>query len=197
MICRIALSFILSLTYSLSIAQEILEYQEHLNIEFADSAQSPLTKEGLSIFKELDFFPIDQNFKIVAKFIRTEGEKPFEMPTTTSRKPIYVKYGEAHFLFDGEPHKLSIYQNLALSKRPGFEDYLFLPFNDHTNGFGSYGGGRFMDLRIPEGEILIIDFNKAYNPYCAYNHKYSCPIPPEENSLNFPVKAGVMNYDHH
>ena len=73
----------------------------------------------------------------------------------------------------------------------GFKDYLFLPFMDDTNGEQTYAGGRYIDLRIPEGNTLKIDFNKAYNPYCAYNEKYSCPIVPRENYLDVAVKAGV------
>ena len=69
---------------------------------------------------------------------------------------------------------------------------LFLHFTDKTNGSETYGGGRFLDLRIPEGNTLVLDFNKAYNPYCAYNNGYSCPIPPKENKLKVAVRAGVM-----
>ena len=76
---------------------------------------------------------------------------------------------------------------------------LFLPFNDSSNGKTSYGGGRFIDIEIPENssKSIIIDFNKAYNPYCAYNHKYSCPIPPKENLLVIPIAAGVKAYKKH
>ena len=81
--------------------------------------------------------------------------------------------------------------------KPGYEDYLFLPFLDNTNGETSYGGGRYVEGRIPEGDILVIDFNKAYNPYCAYNEKYSCPIVPRENSVDENIEAGVKAYDKH
>jgi uncharacterized protein (DUF1684 family) len=102
-----------------------------------------------------------------------------------------VKYGELAFSLNGKEFKLNIYQNLGLINKEGYEDYLFLPFLDETNGIESYGGGRYVDARIPEGATMIIDFNKAYNPYCAYNHKYSCPIPPKENHLDIKVLAGV------
>lgn len=180
-----------------SYVKELLEYQEELNKEFGDKKETPLTDEGLKEFEELDFFPIDHTYHIEAKFIKTENEKPFEMPTTTERKPIYVKYGEAHFTLHDKEIILNVYQNVTLVKRKGFKDHLFLPFRDHTNGFGSYGGGRFMDLVAPEGDLIIIDFNKAYNPYCAYNDRYSCPIPPEENSIGTEIRAGVMNYGEH
>ena len=76
-----------------------------------------------------------------------------------------------------------------------YEDYLFLPYTDLTSGDGSYGGGKYLDLKTPEGNTIIIDFNKAYNPYCAYSHRYSCPVPPEENDLLVRIEAGVRVYE--
>jgi uncharacterized protein (DUF1684 family) len=89
---------------------------------------------------------------------------------------------------------LAIYQNVDLVNTAGYEDYLFIPFKDLTNGEDTYGGGRYLDLKIPEGETILIDFNRAYNPYCAYNHNYSCPIPPFENHLKVKIEAGVKKY---
>jgi hypothetical protein len=86
-----------------------------------------------------------------------------------------------------------------MNKSLEYADYLFLPFNDASNGKTTYGGGRFIDLEIPAAgnKTIEIDFNKAYNPYCAYNHNYSCPIPPDENNLNILVNAGVKDFAHH
>ena len=176
---------------------EAKEYQDQLNHEFADSIETPLTKKDWAEFTHLDFFPIDLKYRVVARFIRTPDEKPFEMATSTNRKPKYVKYAEAHFEIDGKKFTLSLYQSLRTPKTAGYENMLFLPFKDHTNGFGSYGGGRFMDVEIPDGKTIVLDFNKAYNPYCAYNHRYSCPIPPEENHLEIAIKAGVKDFGHH
>lgn len=174
--------------------EEIGTYREKLNIEFSDTASSPLTKEGLAHFQELEFFPIDPEYRVEASFILNPDPDPFEMPTNTTRKPIYVKYGEAHFELHGQDIVLEIYQSEAAKKMKEFKEYLFLPFKDLTNGNESYGGGRFLDLKIPAGKTIIIDFNKAYNPYCDYNHKYSCPIPPEVNHLNIEIPAGVKAY---
>ena len=126
--------------------------------------------------------------------MRTPDEKPFLMPTTTERLPEYVKYGEAHFKINGKQLKLNLYKSTKPYSEPGYEDYLFLPFTDLTSGDGSYGGGRFLDARIPEGNTILLDFNKAYNPYCAYNSMYSCPIPPKENDLDIRIEAGVKDY---
>ena len=119
------------------------------------------------------------------------------METTTDRLPEYVQYGVLKFTLRGEEYELKIYQNINLIEREGYEDYLFLPFLDDTNGEESYGGGRYIEARIPEGDTMEIDFNKAYNPYCAYNEKYSCPIVPRENYLPLKVEAGVKAFEKH
>jgi uncharacterized protein (DUF1684 family) len=92
---------------------------------------------------------------------------------------------------------LNLYKNTTPYDDPELKDYLFLPFTDWTSGDGSYGGGRFLDAYIPEGDIILLDFNKAYNPYCAYNSGYSCPIPPKENDLDVRIEAGVKDYAEH
>ena len=169
-------------------------YQDTLNKEYATRTESPLTDEDLKAFKGLDFYPIAAKFAVEATFSRTVNEQSFKMKTTGARTPEYIKYGELHFKLDGKNYKLNVYQSLDLIKRAGFEDYLFLPFSDLTCGKESYIGGRYIDMRIPKGNTLIIDFNKAYNPYCAYNHKYSCPIVPLENDLEVEILAGVKKF---
>ncbi|MEZ0007292.1 uncharacterized protein (DUF1684 family) [Flavobacterium sp. 28YEA47A] len=174
--------------------EAVVNFQKELNAEYADSVKSPLLKKDLKTFKALDFYPINGKFFVNAKFIRTPDEKPFEMPTSTSRKPMYVKYGEAHFVIDGKKFKVNLYQSLDLKKIEEYKDALFLPFTDLTSGVDSYGGGKYIDLKIPQGDTITIDFNMAYNPYCAYNHKYSCPIPPQENDLAIEIRAGVKKF---
>ncbi|UGS24615.1 DUF1684 domain-containing protein [Flavobacterium channae] len=170
------------------------KFQTELNQSFSDSLKSPLTKEDLQHFKGLDFFSLNEKYIVEAKFVRTKKEKAFAMKTTTSRTPLYVKYGELHFTIDEKEFKLNVYQNIDLSKKPGYADYLFLPFSDLTCGKESYIGGRYVDMRMQKGKTWTIDFNKAYNPYCAYNYKYSCPIVPLENDLDIEILAGVKKY---
>jgi uncharacterized protein (DUF1684 family) len=172
----------------------IEKFQKELNSEYADAAKSPLTIEDRAHFKSLDFYPIDENFFVTARFVRTENEKPFEMKTSTERKPLYVKYGELFFSLDEKSFQLNVYRNIELSKKKEYEDYLFLPFSDLTCGNESYIGGKYIDLKIPKGNTSAVDFNTSYNPYCAYNHKYSCPIVPLENDLNIEIKAGVKKF---
>ena len=169
-------------------------FQKKLNFEFADKEESPLTDEVRTIFKTLEYFPISAKYFVMAQFTRTENEKTFEMKTTKERRPIYVKYGELEFTIDGKPLKLNLYKNIELSKKEEFKDYLFLPFSDNTNGKESYIGGRYIDMKVPKGNTVTIDFNTAYNPYCAYNYKYSCPIVPLENVLDIDINAGVKKF---
>jgi len=192
-ICLLFLS-LGNFAFSQSYINEIIEFQKEMNSEYADSIKSPLLASDRMKFSELSFFPVDSNYKFIAKFIRTPYELPFPMKTTTSRAPLYVKYGEAVFVLNNDSCKLNIYQNINLIEKQGFEDYLFLPFTDLTNGNESYGGGRYIDLKKPDSETIVIDFNKAYNPYCAYNSKYSCPIPPAENFINHEIRAGVKKF---
>jgi len=172
-------------------SSKIHTFQKELNEDFKNPKESPLAKDDLASFKELPFFRIDEKYCVTAHFVRTPNEKTFEMATNTDRKPVYVKYGVAHFKLDGTMHQLNIYQSLGLLGNEEYKDYLFLPFSDLTNGVESYGGGRYIDLRIPNSDSIVIDFNTAYNPYCAYNHRFSCPLIPSENNMNRMVTAGV------
>ena len=197
---RILLFFVLFLKVQIGFSQEkfdvnaVTKFQEELNTEYADAKTSPLMPEDLATFKTLDFYPANEKFFVVAKFLRTKKEKPFEMKTSTDRKPMYVKYGVVFFTIDGSNFKLNVYKNIALSQQEKYKDHLFLPFSDLTCGNESYIGGKYIDLKIPKGKTLVIDFNTSYNPYCAYNHKYSCPIVPLENDLNIEIKAGVKKF---
>ena len=173
------------------------DWQKEMNADFKDATKSPLKEKDRIIFKGLDFFKFDSTYVVTAKLTRTPNEKPFKMKTTTDRLPNYVKFGVVEFSLEGKSHELNIFQNLDILEDEGYEDYLFLPFLDNTNGEGSYSGGRYVEGRIPQGETIIIDFNTAYNPYCAYNDKYSCPIVPRSNYIDADVKAGVKAFDKH
>ncbi|TXE09461.1 DUF1684 domain-containing protein [Gelidibacter salicanalis] len=170
------------------------EFQRKLNAEFKDASKSPLKDKDRRDFNGLDFFKFDSTYVVQAVFTRTEDEQPFKMKTTTDRLATYIKYGEVSFKLKNEDFKLNVYQDQDLLEDEDFKDYLFLPFLDDTNGEETYGAGRYIDLSIPSGNQLTIDFNTAYNPYCAYNAKFSCPIVPRENYLDAEVRAGVKDY---
>ncbi len=173
------------------------EFQKQMNADYKDATKSPLKEADRKEFEGLDFFKFDSIYVVTAKFTRTPDEKPFKMKTTTDRLPNYIQYGVVEFELEGKSHKLDIFQNLDILDDEGYEDYLFLPFLDNTNGEGSYSGGRYVEGSIPEGDTIVIDFNTAYNPYCAYNDKYSCPIVPRSNYVDAFVKAGVKAFDKH
>jgi len=175
----------------------IKDFQYEMNKEFSDAETSPLTEEDLKDFKTLVFFPIDSTYKVKARFELEKTPILFEMPTTTERLPIYKTYGKAIFNLQDSELILHIYQNQELIQKPEYKNHLFIPFTDKTNGIESYGGGRYIDVEIPDGDTIIIDFNRSYNPYCAYNYKYSCPIPPKENNLPIAIHAGIKAFDNH
>ncbi|RVT74905.1 DUF1684 domain-containing protein [Flavobacterium sufflavum] len=170
------------------------KFQQELNKEYANRDSSPLMAEDLATFKGLDFYPISKKFFVNAHFVRTPNEKPFKMKTSTNRTPVYVKYGEVHFEIDGQKCKLNVYQDLELIQNPKYKDDLFLPFFDKTSGKESYIGGKYIDLKIPKGNTIAIDFNTSYNPYCAYSYRYSCPKVPLENDLKVAIRAGVKKF---
>lgn len=180
--------------------KNVKDYQYKQNLKFHDSKTSPLTAKDIKSFEALEFYKIDKKFEVIATLVKEKDPVIFEMPTTTDRKPLYVKYGTLTFTIDGKQHSLNIYQNKDFGRAPQYRNYLFLPFADKTNGNGSYGGGRYVDVLTtdekPDGTITI-NFNKSYNPYCAYNSIYSCPLIPEENTLSIAIKAGVKNYKKH
>jgi len=177
-----------------STIKDVLKFQEELNKEFKDPETSPLPDRYRKDFMGLDFFEPDANYIVKAKLVLTPDALPFLMPTTTERESEETVYGIAYFQLNGKEHQLEVYQNKQLMLEEGFEDYLFLPFTDQTNGEETYAGGRYIDLRISEGDSVTIDFNRAYNPYCAYNKKFSCPIVPSVNALNTKVLAGVKDF---
>ena len=133
--------FILSLLFSnvllsqnKAAINEIEDFQKKLNKEFSSKADSPLTDEDLKTFEALDFFPIDTAFTVTAKLSIQKDSKPFKMATTTDRLPIYKLYAIASFVIKGKEYQLEIYQNQKMVLSPDYEDYLFLPFTDSTNG---------------------------------------------------------------
>lgn len=166
------------------------DYQKEQNAFFKDASTSPLKEKDRKSFEGLDFFKNDSSYVVKAYLKRTPNSKPFKMKTSTDRLPIYKLYGELIFNLKGVESKLNIYQNVDKENI----DYLFLPFLDQTNGETTYSGGRYIEMSIPKSDSIIIDFNKAFNPYCAYNDKYSCPIVPKVNRLRLPIMAGVKAF---
>jgi len=180
--------------------KEIMTYQYEQNLKFHNKDTSPLSAKDIKTFSALSFFKIDKKFKVTAQLVKEKDPVIFEMETTTNRRPLYIKYGRLTFTIDGKKQSLTIYQNKDFGRDPQYNDYLFLPFTDKTSGEESYGGGRYLDVLTTDENkdgTITIDFNKSYNPYCAYNRNYSCPLTPKENTVNIALKAGVKVYKKH
>lgn len=173
---------------------DILSFQQELNASFRDPEVSPLPDRFRMRFEGLEFYAPDTSYRVWARLERTPDALPFQMPTSTDELAAERVYGILSFKLQGKPYRLEVYQSPDLLMEAGYEDYLFLPFSDRTNGQGTYEGGRYIDLRIPDGDSILLDFNKAYNPYCAYNPSYSCPLVPEVNRLEVEIPVGVRAF---
>lgn len=176
-------------SYNAEIASWRKEYKE----AFMKEERSPLKGNDTA---NLRFFEVDEHYKVIAKFNQTPDAKPFEMPTYSGKTKTFKQYGTAMFIINDTVITLSIYQNLKLLDDPKHKDHLFIPFTDATSYVECYAGGRYIDLTLKDihGGNVEIDFNKSYNPYCAYASGYNCPIPPLENRMNVAIKAGEKLY---
>ena len=165
-------------------------FQKKMNDLFKDASISPLTSSDLKNFKFLSFFPLDSTFIVKSKLLRTPNA-PFQK-MKTNNEAISTKlrvYGTLYFNLKGNEYSLKVYQDQSSMSTD--KEYLLLPFFDDTNGNSTYGGGRYVNLKTPKNDCIIIDFNKSINPYCAYNEEYSCLKTPDENYLPIEVKAGL------
>jgi uncharacterized protein len=177
--------------------ESIQQHRQEIDHEFKNSETSPLPNDSaIDAFTGLQYFEIDSSYLVKAFAERIKGAKPFTMATTKGEKDQYLKYYLLHFKLKGKPVELTAYQSLDLINAEKYKDYMFVPFKDATNGESTYSGGRFLEFDKTGKDSVIIDFNLAYNPYCAYNIKYSCPIPPAENHLDIAIEAGEKDFGH-
>jgi len=190
----------LILTASGLFGQDTSNYLEKLNThraemdkEFGDTSTSILPNEVALNFNHLNYFKPDQKFNILANFKKDIGEE-FFMTTSSGNKKTFRQYGILSFTIDQKLYKLPIYQNIKLMQHKKYKDYIFIPFTDLTNGNETYGGGRYIEAKIPTGKTYQLDFNYAFNPYCHYTTGYNCPIPPQENFLDLRIEAGEKTF---
>jgi hypothetical protein len=169
-------------------------FQNQINSEFKDVTSSPLSYLDRQNFISLDFFEYDSLYLVKAIFKKSNNELVFKMKTTTDSSDDYINYGTIDFQISNKFFSLNLYQKQDFIDKEGYENYLFLPFLDNTNGSSTYSGGRYIDLEIPSDSIIFVDFNNAYNPYCVYDEKYSCPIVPRENYVSLKINAGVKDF---
>ena len=166
----------------------VAEQNEH----YSSKETSPLDKKSRKAFEGHRFYEVNLAYVVKAKFARISNGDTVVMKTSADTEKSYIKYAQLHFNILHKHCHLMVYQSLTLREMEEYKNYLFIPFKDLTSGKETYGGGRYMDIMIPEGDEIILNFNTAYNPYCAYADGYFCPIPPTENTLNVEIKAGAM-----
>lgn len=155
------------------------------------NVESPLNEEQRRSFQLLTFYDINPLYRVKARLIPIENKKVREVPLTDGSKEKYIEHSYAEFELVGQTNKLLLLQSVKETDMRNF----FLAFADETSGKETYGGGRFLNVRQDGKNSITIDFNLAYNPYCAYNPDYACPLPPKENLMTIAIEAGEKNYD--
>ncbi|MDJ1466258.1 DUF1684 domain-containing protein [Xanthocytophaga flava] len=172
-----------------SYISELIKFRVEKDEFFKESPDSPI--QNKETFTKLNYFPPDQAFRINADLNLIKDTTRLRVGRTDGTTEYMIRYAYAVFQLGGKQHKLL----LLKSSDDGDKNRLFLPFNDKTNGFDTYGGGRYLDIDWKEEKTkVVIDFNFAYNPFCTYNANYSCPIPPAQNFLDIPIKAGEKDF---
>ncbi len=155
---------------------------------FKYDRHSPLTPAQRTSFSALEYFPDNPDLRFEVQVERSPGSERIAIETSTGDEQVYTRFGTFGFEVDGQPARLTIYAN-----QHGY----FLPFVDAQAGKETYGAGRYLEPEVlPDGRFLI-DFNLAYNPYCAYNPHWSCPLTPFENRLKVPIRAGEKDFAEH
>jgi uncharacterized protein (DUF1684 family) len=144
----------------------------------------------------LRFYPLDAEYRVVCQFKRLPNSPWIAIPTSGAKPQMARKFGLLSFKLHDTLLHLVVFQMQALLANEATRDYLFVGFTDATSAVETYGAGRYIDCAIGDihGNTMMLDFNKAYNPYCAYTTGYDCPIPPRENDLPVAILAGEKNY---
>lgn len=171
--------------------QKIQEVREERDRFMRTSKESPFA-EHPDRFQGLNYFPVDTRYKITANLTPIQNKQVILLATSDGKEERYVEYAHANFDLDGYHNKLLILEMVDAGPVKG---KLFLAFGDETSAAETYGAGRYLDVTKAQGSNTItLDFNEAYNPYCAYSKEFSCPLPPRENLLNIAIRAGEKNY---
>ena len=172
------------------VTSEISDFRKAKDRYFGGDQNSPLTVDQRKRFRGLQYFSENEGLRFVlaVEEFPEDSKDLIQMATSTGDTAPHTRWGQLKCEVDGVPVALTVYRSA------GGDDY-FLPFMDTTTGDGSYADGRYLDLPATEDGRLVVDFNYAYNPYCAYNEMWSCPITPPENRLKVPVRAGEKVFE--
>lgn len=185
----------IALTAQPDYRDEIEAHREQYKADFKAEDYSPFYNHP-KLLKKMRFYSADVSYVVISKVELTPGAQPFDIATYSGITKPFRQYAWLTFNLNGQATKMAIYQSLNTIKIPAYKEYLFLPFKDITSGDKTYGGGRYLDFSISDirdGQLRL-DFNKAYNPYCAYSDGYNCPIPPVENHVDIKIEAGEKVY---
>jgi uncharacterized protein (DUF1684 family) len=189
----IIICFFPTIAYSQQYDDSIATYRQHYKREFITEERSPLKSNDTA---NLRFYKPDKKYRVHATFTATPNSPSFEMPTHSGKTKKFRQYGIARFSIHDTSINLCVYQNHKLLEEDKYKNHLFIPFTDATGYIETYAGGRYIDLETTDivNGMIWIDFNKCYNPYCAYAEGYNCPIPPIENRIPVAIKAGEKMY---
>jgi len=192
-LCSVALLAACYTGWSQSYADSVMKYRQQYKRDFLTDANSPLKAKDTGYLR---FYAPDRDYCVIATFTRTPASKPFMMPTHSGKNKPYKEYGTLSFTIRDTALILHVYQGVDLMNDAS-KNHLFIPFTDLTNYEETFGGGRYIDLSTNDiqDNTYLLDFNKCYNPYCAFAEGYSCPIPPQENSLRIEIRAGEKLFD--
>ncbi len=171
---------------------EVLEWRKERDAFFKNHVRSPLTAKERKGFRGLTYYPFDPKYVFygpIERFIFHIDNPKYYATFLTNKgtNKRYLRYGKFRFNLNGKEYAVEIYKSIL-------SDTLFIPFKDLSNGKETYEGGRYIDAEILPGYKMVLDFNMAYHPSCAYNEKFICALPPRENMLDIPIKAGEKNF---
>jgi uncharacterized protein (DUF1684 family) len=169
----------------------IHQLRRQKNRAFRTNADAPLSKAQIQVFDSLKYYVPNPDFRIEATFERSSRPDTVRLQMSDNKEEHYLRWGKADFTIGTGSQHLTLFQRIG-----GADSTLFVPFTDLTNGHDSYGGGRYLDVPrpAPAAKTVELDFNQTYNPYCAYNDDYSCPLPPAENRLTVAIPAGEQSF---
>lgn len=171
--------------------EKVREERRKKDIFMRSSSDSPFKGKAREQFDSLRYFTPDLTYRIKAKVEPINVKEYLVLPTSDGKEKKYIKYAYADFELNGQMHRLLMLKGTD----PKNKDNLFIPFADATSGDSTYGAGRYLDVEQRNKNTVILDFNKAYNPYCNYSDEYSCPFPPRENILETAIRAGEKTYE--
>jgi uncharacterized protein len=167
----------------------LLRFREQKDEFMSYGHDSPFSHSDQTAFKGLSYFEPDPAFRFPTKLLRRPTEASVMMTTSEGTRQLFNKVGRFDLVFEGKPVQLQAYQS---AEREDLS--IFVPFKDSTSGNETYGAARYLDMKVQHDDNYLVDFNYAYNPYCAYREGYACPLPPAENWMKVAIRAGERRY---